>query len=78
MIFKQAKQLNHIGAIKIFMKPNYNLGREECSTIPKYIGDKYITLTRGTLEIRGALCHKTSFHQFFKSLTTLILGESIR
>ena len=35
MIFKEVEQLNHIGAIRIFMKPNFNIFMEECFNNPK-------------------------------------------
>ena len=64
MIFKILKQLNPIGAMKIFTKPNCNLCMQERLTILKKICDKCVTVTNKNSEIYGAFRHKTTFHQF--------------
>ena len=64
MTFKVVKQINLIGAMKIFTKPNYNLCMEECLTILKNLLDKHITIMNKNLEIYGAFRHKTTFHRF--------------
>ena len=67
MIFTLVKQLNLIGAIKSFTKPNCNLFIEERLTILKKISDKCVTVMNKNLDIYGAYRHKTTFYQFFLS-----------
>ena len=67
MTFKLVKQLNLIGAMKKFTKPNCNLFIEECLTILKNIRDKCVTIMNNILEIYGACRHKTTFYQSFLS-----------
>ena len=62
MTFKVLKQLNLIGAMKTFTKPNFNLCMQECLTILKMIRDKSVTEMNKNLEIYGACRHKTCFH----------------
>ena len=49
MTFKLVKHLNLIGAIKTFMKPNYNPCMEEFLTILKKIRDKRVTIMNKNL-----------------------------
>ena len=64
MTFKVVKQLNPIGAMKTFTKPNCNLFMEEHLTILKKLRDKRVTVMNTNSEIHGACRNKTTFHQF--------------
>ena len=46
MTFKEVKQLNLIGAMKTFTKPNQNLCMEERLTILKKLRDKRVTIMK--------------------------------
>ena len=61
MLFKLVKQLNLIGEIKTFTKPNCNLFMEEHLTILKNLCDKHITFMKESLDIHRAFQHKTTF-----------------
>ena len=52
--FKVLKQINPIGAMKTFTKPNCNLCMEEHLTIFKRLGDKRVTIINKNSEIYGA------------------------
>ena len=65
MTFKVVKQLNPIGAMKTFTKPNCNLCMEERLTILKNLRDKLFTIMNNNSEIYGACRHKTFFHRVF-------------
>ena len=67
MIFKVLKQINPIGAMKTFTKPNCNLWMQKCLTILKKLRDKRVTSMNKNSEIYGACRHKTTFHRFFLS-----------
>ena len=67
MRFKVIKQLNPIGAMKIFTKHNCNLCMQERLTILKMLREKYVTVMNKSLEIYRACRHKTTFHRFFLS-----------
>ena len=67
MTFKVLKQLNPIGTMKTFTKPNFNLCMQERLTILKMIRDKRVTVMNKNSEIYGAFRHKTCFHRFFLS-----------
>ena len=67
MTFKVVNQINLIGAMKTFTKPNCNLYMEERLTILKKLRDKHVTIMNKNLEIYGACRHKTTFHRFFLS-----------
>ena len=67
MTFKLVNQLNLIGAIKTFMKPNCNLFIEERLTSLKKISDKCVTIMNKNLEIYGSYQHKTTFYKYFLS-----------
>ena len=54
MTFKVIKQLNAIGAIKIFTKPNCNLCMQKRLTILKMLRDKRVTVMKKYSEIYGA------------------------
>ena len=62
MTFKVVNQLNPIGAMKTFTKPNCNLCMEERLTILKKIRDKRVTIMNKNSKIYGAFRHKTTFH----------------
>ena len=62
MTFKVVKQLNLIGAMKPFTKPNCNLCMEERLTILKKICGKRVTVMNKNSDIYGACRHKTNFH----------------
>ena len=64
MMFKVVKQLNPIGTMKTFTKPNFNLCMQECLTILKNLRDKCVTVMNKNSEICGACRHKTTFHRF--------------
>ena len=64
MTFKVVKQINLIGAMKTFTKPNCNLCIEERLTILKKIHDKRVTIINKNPEIYGVYPHKTTFHRF--------------
>ena len=64
MTFKVLKQLNPIGALKTFTKPNCNLCMQEHLTILKKPRDKRVTVMNKNSEICGACWHKTTFHKF--------------
>ena len=67
MTFKLVKQLNMIGTMKTFTKPNYNLCMEKSLTILKNLRNKCVTVMNKNLEIYGAFRHKTTFRRFFLS-----------
>ena len=58
------RQLNLIGAMKTFTKPNCNLCMEERLTILKKLHDRSVTIMNKNLEIYVACRHKTTFHRF--------------
>ena len=64
MTFKVIKQLNPIGAMKTFTKPNFNLCIQERLTILKMLRDKCVTEMNKNLEIYGTCRHKTCFYRF--------------
>ena len=64
MTFKVVKQLNTIGEMKKFTKPNCNLCMEGRLTILKKLRDKHVTIMNKNSEIYGACRHKTTFHRF--------------
>ena len=74
MTFKVVKQLNQIGAMKTFTKPNCNLCIEERLKILKKIRDKRVTIMNKNSEIYGACRHKTCFHIFCLSTDDPILN----
>ena len=67
MTFKVAKQLNPIGAMKTFMKPNCNLCIRERVTILKKLHEKRATVMNKNSETYGDCRHKTNLRQFFLS-----------
>ena len=79
MTFKVINQLNPIGAMKKFTKPNFNLCMQERLTITKNLLDKRVIVMNKNLEIHGACRHKTTFHQFCLSTDDPVLtGEKVR
>ena len=69
--FKLVKQINLIGAMKTFTKPNCNLCMEERLTTIKNVHDKCVTIMNKNSEIYGACQHKTTFHSFASALIIL-------
>ena len=74
MTFKVVKQLNPIGAMKTFTKPNCNICMEERLTILKKLRDKRVTILNKNSETYGACRHKTSFHRFCLSTDDPVLN----
>ena len=74
MTSKVTNQLNPIGAIKKFTKPNCNLCIQERLTILKMIRDKRVTVMNKISKIKGACQHKTCFHQFCLTLSPIKYG----
>ena len=64
MTFKVVNQLNPIGAMKTFMKPNCNLCMEERLTILKKLREKRVTTMNNNSEIFGACQHKKNSIDF--------------
>ena len=62
--FKVVKQLNLIGAMKTFTRPNYNLCMEEQLTILKKLREKCVTIMNKISKIYGACWNKNTFHKF--------------
>ena len=54
MTFKVVKQLNLIGAMKTFTKPNCNICMEERLKVLKKIRDKCVTIMNKKSKIYGA------------------------
>ena len=75
MTFKVINQLNRIGAMRKFMKPNCNLCMQERLTILKMLREKCVTVMNKNLEIYGACRHKTCFHKFFLSTDDHVLNR---
>ena len=73
MMFKVLKQLNTIGTMKTFTKPNYNLCMQERLKILKKLRDKCVTVMNKNSEIYGACQHKTTFRKFFLSTGDSVL-----
>ena len=79
MTFKVVKQLNPIGTMQTFTKPNFNLCMQKRLTILKTLHGKRVTVMNKNPEIYGACPHKTTFHRFCLSTDDPILtGESVR
>ena len=64
MTFKVINQLNPIGAMETFTKPNCNLCMQERLTIMKELREKRDTVMNTNLDIYGACRHKNTFHRF--------------
>ena len=65
MMFKVVNQLNLIGGMNTFTKPNCNICMEERLTILKKLHEKCVTVMNNNSEIYGAFRQKTNLHQFF-------------
>ena len=65
MNFRAVNQINPIGAMKPFTKPNCNICMEKHLTIIKTFRDENVTLMNKNSEIYRACRHKTTFRQFF-------------
>ena len=64
MAFMVVKHLNPIGAMKAFIRPNFNLCMEECLTTLKEIYDKNVTLMNKHFDIYRDSRQKTNSHPF--------------
>ena len=64
MASKVVKQLNRIGAMKTFTKPNSGLCMEECLTILKNLREKCVMVINNNLEIYRSCWYKTAFCRF--------------
>ena len=72
--FKVVKQINPIGEIKTFTKPNYNICMEERLTTLKKLRDKSVTIMNYNSDIYWACHHQTTFHHFFLSTDDTIFN----
>ena len=72
MTFKLVKQLNLIGAMKTFTKPNCNIFIAERLKTLKKLRDKCVTIMNKNSEMYGACWHKTTFYQFLLSNDDLV------
>ena len=78
MALKVVKQINPIGKMQTFTKPNCNLRIQKRLTILKNRSGKRVTVMNKNPEIHGACQHKTTFHRFFKNTDDPVLtGEKI-
>ena len=68
MLFEVVKQLNSIGVMKTFKKPNCNLCMQERLTILKNIRYKCVTVMNKNLEIYGAWQNKTTLRPILLSI----------
>ena len=76
MALKVVKQINPVGKMQTFTKPNCNLCLQERLTIFKKLSGKRVTVMNKNTEIHGACRHKTTFHRFFKNTDDPVLtGE---
>ena len=64
IIFKLVKQINSIGDMNSFTKPNFMLCMEEWLNMLKNIRDQNITLMNNNSEIYWACQNKNNFYQF--------------
>ena len=62
MTFKGVKQINPIGAMETFTKPNCNLCMEKQLIILKKLLEKCVTVMNKNLDIYGACRHKTTVY----------------
>ena len=60
--FEVVKQLNPIGTMKKFTKPNCNICMNKRLTVLKNLCDKRVMVMNNNSEIYGAFRHKTTFH----------------
>ena len=75
MTFKVIKQLNPIGAMKTFTKPNVNLCMQERLTILKILRGKRVLIMNKCFQIYGACRHKNCLHQFCISTNNPVFNE---
>ena len=74
MKFKVLNQLNLIGAMKAFTKPNCNLCMEERLTILKELCEKCVTDMNNNLEICRPVNKKQLSINFYSTLMILFNG----
>ena len=78
MTFKVVKQINPIGTMQTFTKPDCNLRMQERLTILKKLRGKHVKVVDKNPEIHGACQHKTTFHLFCLSTDDPVLtGERV-
>ena len=77
MNFKAVNQLNPIGAMKPFTKPNCNICMEKHLTIIKTFRDENVTLMNKNSEIYGA-SQKTLSISFSYALMTPLKFDMVR
>ena len=64
MVFKVVNQLNPIGSMKTFTKPNFNLFMKRRLMILEKIRYNRVTIMNKNSEIYGTYPHKTTFYKF--------------
>ena len=72
MAFKLVKQINPIGVMKTFTKPNFNLFMEERLTIPIKLREKRAMFIIRNSGIYGSWRHKKTFRKIFLSTDDLV------
>ena len=75
MTFKVVNQLNPIGAMKTFTKPNCNLSMGGFLTILKQLHDKRITVMNNNSEIYRSFWKKMTFRRFFLSINYCVFNR---
>ena len=77
--FKVVKQLNPIGAMNTFTKPNCNLCMQERLTILNNLNEKHVTVMNNNHHTYGSCRNKMTFRWCFLSTDNPILpGERVR
>ena len=64
MMFEVDKQLNSIGEMKTFTKPNRDMCMDGRTTILRKLRDKHITVMKKNLEMYVACQYKVTFRRF--------------
>ena len=65
MMFKVVNQINPIGKMKTFTKPNCKICMEKHLRILKNVRNKRVAVVNNDLETYGACRHKITFRRFF-------------
>ena len=78
MTFKVVNQINLIGTMKSFKKPNCNIFIEGRLTVLKNLHDKNVTVMNKNLEIYGACRHKLNFRRFCLSTDDPVNGLKVQ
>ena len=71
MVLKIVKDLNPIGAMDLFTKPECYLCMDKHLMIIKYLHNRKFTLINKYLQIYGACWNKTTFRRFLVSLISI-------